>query len=104
FRYTRHTVSCSPFPYTTLFRSNHAASAISQRPPTASNDMPAPIAKHNHRNDVSESRPSCRGVLASPGVVALLVIKSFLTVLRLPDRKSTRLNSSHVKISYAVFC
>src|SRR5690606_40150647 len=25
-------------------------------------------------------------------------------VLRRPDRKSTRLNSSHVKISYAVFC
>src|SRR5207302_8394902 len=24
--------------------------------------------------------------------------------LSLPDRKSTRLNSSHVKISYAVFC
>src|SRR5436309_5955660 len=23
---------------------------------------------------------------------------------RFPDRKSTRLNSSHVKISYAVFC
>src|SRR5690606_39773495 len=25
-------------------------------------------------------------------------------MLRYPDRKSTRLNSSHVKISYAVFC
>src|SRR5690606_40060913 len=25
-------------------------------------------------------------------------------VVELPDRKSTRLNSSHVKISYAVFC
>src|SRR5690606_41618265 len=25
-------------------------------------------------------------------------------LLLLPDRKSTRLNSSHVKISYAVFC
>src|SRR5690554_7372456 len=25
-------------------------------------------------------------------------------VLALPDRKSTRLNSSHVRISYAVFC
>src|SRR5207302_9785628 len=25
-------------------------------------------------------------------------------LLRRPDRKSTRLNSSHVKISYAVFC
>src|SRR3989442_10483966 len=24
--------------------------------------------------------------------------------LRIPDRKSTRLNSSHVRISYAVFC
>src|SRR5690606_41376340 len=27
-----------------------------------------------------------------------------LTLRRLRDRKSTRLNSSHVKISYAVFC
>src|SRR5690606_40343169 len=26
------------------------------------------------------------------------------TIYCLPDRKSTRLNSSHVKISYAVFC
>src|SRR5215813_14422376 len=25
-------------------------------------------------------------------------------VIRRPDRKSTRLNSSHVRISYAVFC
>src|SRR5690606_41108381 len=36
-------------------------------------------------------------------------IKSFLAailviVVSLTDRKSTRLNSSHVKISYAVFC
>src|SRR5690606_40624306 len=28
----------------------------------------------------------------------------FLVVFRFRDRKSTRLNSSHVKISYAVFC
>src|SRR5438874_10149974 len=27
-----------------------------------------------------------------------------LQVRKLPDRKSTRLNSSHVEISYAVFC
>src|SRR5690606_41873838 len=26
------------------------------------------------------------------------------TIVAQPDRKSTRLNSSHVKISYAVFC
>src|SRR5690606_39566765 len=29
---------------------------------------------------------------------------SFASLLREGDRKSTRLNSSHVKISYAVFC
>src|SRR5690606_39876709 len=29
---------------------------------------------------------------------------SEVTVIDKPDRKSTRLNSSHVKISYAVFC
>src|SRR5699024_11895129 len=29
---------------------------------------------------------------------------SDLTCVSLPDRKSTRLNSSHVSISYAVFC
>src|SRR5437868_11094814 len=34
-----------------------------------------------------------------PGVAALR-----RQVVHLPDRKSTRLNSSHVSISYAVFC
>src|SRR5271165_1897623 len=29
---------------------------------------------------------------------------SYESLLCIPDRKSTRLNSSHVKISYAVFC
>src|SRR5690606_41252603 len=32
-----------------------------------------------------------------------LVCVSRLTMAAVPDRKSTRLNSSHVKISYAVF-
>src|SRR5690606_40235286 len=36
------------------------------------------------------------------------LLKSIVTieiwVFRIADRKSTRLNSSHVKISYAVFC
>src|SRR5690606_41500161 len=30
--------------------------------------------------------------------------EAFVHVLKNKDRKSTRLNSSHVKISYAVFC
>src|SRR5690554_7423759 len=31
-------------------------------------------------------------------------LKSSMTLMILIDRKSTRLNSSHVRISYAVFC
>src|SRR5690606_40241637 len=45
-----------------------------------------------------------------PGVVAVAVLISLVATplaafgLAQLDRKSTRLNSSHVKISYAVFC
>src|SRR5215813_15186684 len=40
------------------------------------------------------SRPDCHDRLRHPGRLRL----------HLGDRKSTRLNSSHVRISYAVFC
>src|SRR3989454_3673344 len=35
---------------------------------------------------------------------ALGEIRNFIGAFRPPDRKSTRLNSSHLVISYAVFC
>src|SRR5690606_24810338 len=38
------------------------------------------------------------------GEWAKLLNKNARIALRIKDRKSTRLNSSHVKISYAVFC
>src|SRR5690606_7786960 len=38
------------------------------------------------------------------GVTILLLVIFFITSADSADRKSTRLNSSHVKISYAVFC
>src|SRR5690606_39924150 len=41
--------------------------------------------------------------LTVPGIVALLV-SALLALWSVEDRKSTRLNSSHVKISYAGFC
>ena len=47
-------------------------------------------------------RPIFATVLALLFVVAGLVTLNILPVAQ--DRKSTRLNSSHVKISYAVFC
>src|SRR5205809_5158346 len=37
------------------------------------------------------------------GITPIMVIGQFLVILQL-DRKSTRLNSSHGYISYAVFC
>src|SRR5690606_40758935 len=66
------------FPYTTLFRS-HGESA-EQGP------------QQHLVRFVRFPSLSLRAVVGAPG--ALLVV----------DRKSTRLNSSHVKISYAVFC
>src|SRR5436309_3586608 len=57
-------------------------------------------------NDVYEAK---KAVLIATGTrvkglpqIGLDINKT--TVISSPDRKSTRLNSSHVKISYAVFC
>src|SRR3989442_4683941 len=65
------------FPYTTLFRS--------------------PVTIELTRRIVSRTSPDFLATSVSPiGVRARNVEMS--------DRKSTRLNSSHVRISYAVFC
>src|SRR5690349_24122852 len=66
------------FPYTTLFRS-HKVTPFSRTRPTSFSLHVPPI--------FSTSRVKC-----SPRLSDQL------------DRKSTRLNSSHVEISYAVFC
>src|SRR2546430_9132312 len=72
------------FPYTTLFRSKAPFSAATFLIPVV-------------------------GVLAGwtlPGIIAALVAARgvALAVLYYLDRKSTRLNSRHSQISYAVFC
>src|SRR3712207_7725078 len=78
------------FPYTTLFRSAPAAPARAARrllsPLRDPRDLRLPVPP-----DVPGGGPRVRGGLA-PG----------LRTHR--DRKSTRLNSSHANISYAVFC
>src|SRR3712207_7003790 len=79
------------FPYTTLFRSGGVTKGVSQREFDAGNVLPtrrlveALAARSNER-------PLQRFVLVSSQAAAG------------PDRKSTRLNSSHANISYAVFC
>src|SRR2546426_12547957 len=69
------------FPYTTLFRSLHERGAAGREPTRAPRVRPG---------DVRGSDPE------RPFVVA--------RGPQMGDRKSTRLNSSHLVISYAVFC
>src|SRR3989454_6383176 len=72
------------FPYTTLFRSCRAVPARRRRrttPPDRSDGLPR---RPRRRRDPCRTRGRRRSLRG--------------------DRKSTRLNSSHLVISYAVFC
>src|SRR3712207_7348474 len=72
------------FPYTTLFRSPLTAQAARRAP--AGRPERTVLAL---RAKEAEADPIAFGVPVGPGT---------------GDRKSTRLNSSHANISYAVFC
>src|SRR5256885_10042728 len=72
------------FPYTTLFRS------FPKRPYRAKDSMAALVSAH----------PPCNRRLQLESRESLVMGAS----LNQTDRKSTRLNSSHLVISYAVFC
>src|SRR3712207_8867104 len=74
------------FPYTTLFRSDRGASAAA----AAGGSGRALRARRGRAGNLRPCRD--RGG-RGPGSAPLG-----------PDRKSTRLNSSHANISYAVFC
>src|SRR5690349_22325276 len=77
------------FPYTTLFRSRGAAeTTLALACWRARERVGAPLLSRNPSQAVSRGRWERRRV--APGLSR--------------DRKSTRLNSSHVEISYAVFC
>src|SRR5690606_41060344 len=98
---TRRPPRSPPFPYTTLFRSHlsrrasHGLDAAGARDPALWRRHPVRQSVSRLRNafrrDEAHSRGSRRDQQLREG-------------RRDPqDRKSTRLNSSHVKISYAVF-
>src|SRR3712207_7873758 len=77
------------FPYTTLFRSKLSATEEEL------------VAAHRNRADVETELEKAEEANAS--------LDAQLDVARkhkaeIEDRKSTRLNSSHANISYAVFC
>src|SRR2546426_8087678 len=90
------------FPYTTLFRSCHAAA---RRLPLAA--RPLGTRDHLVYRDLRGAR--ARRVLLPPGSRVHGLRRAAGDDARLllrgrRDRKSTRLNSSHLVISYAVFC
>src|SRR3712207_8977197 len=72
------------FPYTTLFRSRHEAL-----------DDAEVVQQHLRQRGDAVGRARGVGQHVVVGGVVLVVVE---------DRKSTRLNSSHANISYAVFC
>src|SRR2546430_7904510 len=74
------------FPYTTLSRS--------QRRPQASQRYPRDLRRDLHRES--------RMLRPTPAVPTIFLYGDLFADLL--DRKSTRLNSSHSQISYAVFC
>src|SRR3712207_8910117 len=77
------------FPYTTLFRSYSKAARI---PGFRPGKVPAKVVRQRFRDQILHD------------VVHGLIPRAVDEALRERDRKSTRLNSSHANISYAVFC
>src|SRR3712207_8202584 len=72
------------FPYTTLFRSRYSLENLD------SDHAKAYAALESHIRKLSETEP--------------LFVSAIIYRRKEEDRKSTRLNSSHANISYAVFC
>src|SRR3712207_7978902 len=78
------------FPYTTLFRSSDNVSGLWVRSPQAQDCSLEPMV----RSDPQGAQFTSIAFL-NDGTAPLRLYR---------DRKSTRLNSSHANISYAVFC
>src|SRR3712207_9519596 len=51
-----------------------------------------------------ENAPSANGRIVTANATIAKITKAGPRMLQRSDRKSTRLNSSHANISYAVFC
>src|SRR5437762_2564908 len=93
------------FPYTTLFRSDSRLHSPNSRPPRV---RPALVDRRRGRagrSAAARRRPvRVRPAAVHDGAGRLLLPRPACLGARLLDRKSTRLNSSHRCISYAVFC
>src|SRR3712207_8845166 len=80
------------FPYTTLFRSQSLEQAVGMK---GSYDAATKVFK------VTVPRDDVKITIDGASLPPFMGLTSWATI---KDRKSTRLNSSHANISYAVFC
>src|SRR3712207_7508329 len=90
------------FPYTTLFRSNPTANLTADTRYTVTLTGGADAIR-----DTATSPAALVGTTAQPLTWSFTTGPAPSVTARTPavkDRKSTRLNSSHANISYAVFC
>src|SRR5438309_6650570 len=91
------------FPYTTLFRSGVRV-PLSDSVQSDSAGTGAVLARVPADSDRQASRETEAGRAGVAGIIAEYLLKIARSTSRRSDRKSTRLNSSHSSISYAVFC
>src|SRR5688572_31938076 len=82
--------SSTLFPYTTLFRSVE--------------DTSRKLAEKSGVVEDNATLPGTGGPALPLDDMALATLTAKMSRLEEEDRKSTRLNSSHSQISYAVFC
>src|SRR3712207_7606028 len=87
------------FPYTTLFRSIGMGLVFKSRASQGGTDIIAVIIRQKNGAKMSTLYFTLNGAIVLMGIFATNFKLTLYT-----DRKSTRLNSSHANISYAVFC
>src|SRR5205814_10424284 len=93
-----------PFPYTTLFRSLDAARRSPYLTLELCNDEKGPglnLRMPRGREGMHVVSTAHAHPVGQPGALPLLEPKGTLYTTSFLDRKSTRLNSSHLGISYA---
>src|SRR5207244_12731280 len=104
FAMLRLPLSSTPFPYTTLFRSLIGKALVINSIASAQNcllvALDIPGKTHTRRKVIIVAASNQRAVSHARRAFESREINSG----RNQDRKSTRLNSSHQIISYAVFC
>src|SRR5438445_3867615 len=97
----RRPPSSTLFPYTTLFRSAHVCSKSNGTRQRPLNERMQVVEQHREHGEIVAHSPVGRCWTAG---LATISRRPPACRQRGEDRKSTRLNSSHANISYAVFC